>query len=227
MNKVSIVIPVYNNLTLTINCLNDVLKTYGVETEIIVVDDCSTQPVSKAISRMFPQVKVLKNETNLGFAQTVNRGIEESTGDLVCLLNNDITLPNTKWLKTMIDSMNKYDLDMTAPAGGRMDRGWNYLPGEAKKRGDKFQYLVGWCLLSKKEVFDKIGLMPTDFGRGFWEDVLFGFRARKAGLKMDITENTDVKHLYHATFKSEGFDISKEYEKKRKIFLDIIKRESL
>ena len=106
-----------------------------------------------------------------------------------------------------------------------MDRQWNYQPGEAKKRGDKFAYLVGWCLLVKREVFDKIGLMPEDFDKGFFEDVLFGYRAKKAGFKADITENTGVEHLYHTTFKAEGFDITKEYMTKRAKFLKIIKAE--
>jgi GT2 family glycosyltransferase len=225
MEKVSIVIPVYNQLSMTINCLNDVLKTYGVDKEIIVVDDGSREPISKAIPKLFPQVKLITNEENLGFAKTVNRGILSASHDLVCLLNNDIRLPSPLWLKTMTDSINANNLDMTAPAGGRMDGKWNYIPGEAKKRGDKFAYLVGWCLLVKRDVFEKIGLIPTDFGKGFFEDVLFGHRARKAKLKMDITEGTQVEHMYHTTFKKEGFNITEEYQNKRKIFLDIIKRE--
>ena len=115
--------------------------------------------------------------------------------------------------------------DLTAPAGGRMDDDWNYQPGEAKKRGDEFSYLVGWCLLVKREVFDKIGLMPENFGKGFFEDVLFSYRAKKAGFALGITEGTGVEHLYHATFKSIGVDINKQYSENRKIFLDIIKSE--
>lgn len=223
MKKVSVVIPVYNQMKVTIDCLRDLVKTYGVETEIIVVDDGSTEPISKAMPKLFPQVKVLTNEKNLGFARTVNRGIRESSHDLVCLLNNDIRLPDPKWLSTMVQSMDKFD--MTAPAGGRMDNNWNYQPGEAKTQADKFSYLVGWCLLVKRKVFDKIGLMPENFGRGFFEDVLFSHRAKGAGFKLGITENTGIQHLYHTTFKAEGFNLAEEYNKKRKIFLEIIRKE--
>lgn len=224
MKQVSIVIPVYDQIKITIDCLRDVIKTHGVETEIIVVDDGSTEPISRAIPKMFRNVKVLVNEKNMGFAKTVNKGITASKHDLVCLLNNDIRLPNPSWLKLMVDSMDEFD--MTAPAGGRMDAQWNYQPGEAKKRGDKFAYLVGWCLLVKRDVFDKVGLMPEDFGRGFFEDVLFSYRARKAGFKLGITEDTGVQHLYHTTFKAEGVNLAQEYKNKRSIFLDIIRKES-
>ena len=223
MNKVSIVIPVYNQLKMTIECLRDVIRTYGVETEIIVVDDGSKEPISRAIPKLFPDVKLLINEHNIGFAKTVNKGIRAASHDYICLLNNDIKLPNPGWLKTMMSSLGS--CDMTAPAGGRMDSKWNYLPGEAKRRGEDFSYLVGWCMLVKRSVFDSIGLIPEDFGRGFFEDVLFCYRAKQAGFKMDITENTGVQHLYHATFKAEGFNLAEEYAKKRKIFLDIIRKE--
>jgi len=220
--KVSIVIPIYNHLKMTIDCINDVIRTHGVDIEVIAIDDGSQEKVTMALSRVFPQIKVLTNETNLGFAKTVNKGIRAATGDYICLLNNDIRLPNPSWLKLMLESMNEFD--MTAPAGGRMDSQWNYQPGEAKRRGEKFQYLVGWCLLVKQEVFNTIGLIPEDFGLGFWEDVLFSYRAKKAGFKLGITEGTQVQHAYHATFKAEGFNLAEEYKNKRQIFLDIIKR---
>lgn len=224
MKKVSIVIPVYNQMKMTIECLRDVIRTYGVETEIIVVDDGSKEPISRAIPKMFPDVKLLINECNMGFAPTVNKGIRAASHDLICLLNNDIKLPNPGWLKTMVASMNEFDL--AAPAGGRMDNHWNYQPGEAKKRGDRFSYLPFWCILIKREVFDKIGLVPEDFFKGFFEDVLWGYRAKKAGFKAGITEGTGVQHLYHQTFKKEGYNLAEEYQVKRKIFLDILRKES-
>ena len=79
--------------------------------------------------------------------------------------------------------------------------------------------------LTEKEVFDKVGLLPENFGKGFFEDVLLCYRAKRAGFKLGITEGTEVKHLYHTTFKAEGYDITKEYLEKRKLFLDIIKKE--
>ena len=224
MKKVSIIIPIFNQLRMTIDCLRDVINTYGVETEIIVVDDGSKEPISKAIPKMFPQVKVLTNETNMGFAKTVNKGIKAASHDLICLLNNDTRLPKAGWLKTMVESMDEFDL--TAPAGGRMDKNWNYQPGEAKKRTDSFQFLPFWCILIKREVFDTVGLIPEDFSKALFEDVLFCYRAKKAGFKMCITEKTQVQHLYHVTLNAEGYNLTQEYQEKRKIFLDIIRKES-
>src|SRR5271157_4139119 len=165
MDKVSIVIPVYNQLQVTINCLNDLMKTYGVEYEIIVVDDGSKEPITKMIPKMFPSVKVITNEKNSGFAKTCNNGIRAAQYDLICLLNNDTRLPNPQWLKLMVDEL--ANVDLTAVAAGKMDKDWHYQAGEVKKKGEPFTYLAGWCLLVKKEVFDKIGLIPEQFGTGF------------------------------------------------------------
>lgn len=223
--KVSIVIPVFNQLTHTRNCLNDLLKTAHPIHEIVVVDDGSDkEPISKAISKLFPQVILLKNETNQGFARTVNKGIRAATGDYILLLNNDVRLKNTRWLNIMLENMERRGLDMVAPAGARMDESkWEYLPGEAKKETDKFSYLPFWCFLTKRAVFDNVGPIPEYFFPGFWEDCLWGIKARRIGLKAGIVENTEVQHAYHSTFKAEGYNLAKEYEEKRKIFLKKIK----
>jgi GT2 family glycosyltransferase len=221
MKNVSIIIPVYNQLSVTINCLQDLIKTSSVNMEIILVDDCSKEQISIIIPKLFPDVRIIRNNNNLGFAKTCNNGIKIATHDLICLLNNDVRLPDAMWLKKMTDTLEFCDI--TAPAGGRMDDEWNYIPGEATKKNEKFSYLVGWCLLAKKAVYDKIGLMPERYGKGFWEDVEWGYLAKKFGFKAEITENTGVKHLYHTTFKAEGFNLSEEYHAKRKIFLEAIK----
>jgi len=90
--------------------------------------------------------------------------------------------------------------------------------------------LVGVCTIQDcwsyipDQDYDEVGLIPEDFGKGFWEDVLFSYRSKQSGFKLGITEKTGVQHLYHATFKAEGFDLAKEYQNKREIFLDIIRK---
>lgn len=222
MKNVSIIIPVYNQLSMTMKCLQGIVGTAGVDLEIIVVDDGSNPPVKPDICRRFPQVRVMRNDINSGFAKTINRGIRAATHDFILLLNNDVIIKSPDWLVRMVDSLVNRQLHMTAPAGGRMDKNWNYLRGEAKKAEDNFTYLSGWCLLVRRQVFERIGLIPEDFGKGFFEDVLFSYRAKEAGFALGITEAPGIRHLYHATFKAEGYDLAKEYLAKRQIFLDII-----
>jgi GT2 family glycosyltransferase len=100
-----------------------------------------------------------------------------------------------------------------------------YMNKLSESNKEKFSYLVGWCLAFKKEVIDSIGYIPENFGMGFFDDVLFCYRAKKAGFKMGIVENTGVIHKYHQTFKAEGYNLAEEYKNKREIFLDILENE--
>lgn len=230
MQKVSIVIPVYNQLKVTMDCLGDLIGTHEIDMEIILVDDGSTEPISRIIPKVFPQVNVNTISKNQGFAKTVNFGIKKASNNLILLLNNDVRLPNPKWLRMMVDSLNENEWDLTSPAFGRLSLPhYEYLPGEAKTNKEivkgQFTYPVGWCLLVRKEVFSQIGLIPENFGLGFFDDVLFSYRAQKMGFKMGISEGVGVSHAYHTTFKSRGIDLMQEYKKKREIFLKIIKEE--
>jgi GT2 family glycosyltransferase len=216
---ISVVIPAYNNGALTINCLNDVLKTYGVEHEVLLIDDGSTELMYKALPRLYPSVKVLRNDVNSGFIKSVNRGIQESKGDVVLLLNNDVRIADPKWLTKLVDGMNGRALDMASVAGARTTKDWHYIPGEVYKAKDDFTYLVGWCLAVKRKVFDKVGLLDEDFGFGFWDDVLLSYRAKQAGFKLGIVEGIGIKHLYHSTFKSSGINVQTQYTKNRDVFL--------
>ena len=57
--------------------------------EVILVDNGSTDGTSDFIKRYYPWIKRVRNEKNLGFSSRVNRGVEETSGDIVILLNTD------------------------------------------------------------------------------------------------------------------------------------------
>lgn len=244
MSKVSIVIPTYNGLDLVISCVDSIIRytpMSDIKYEIIIADDGSTDRTSRVVGIKYKNspLRVVRSEENRGFAKTVNMGIKEAKHDLILLLNNDVTIEKIDWLKILVDAMEGYD--MAAPAAGKMSKTWEYEPGEATnntqvregaKRYKRFYYPVGWCLMVRRNVFDTIGLIPEDFGKGFFDDVLFGKRASDAGMKWQIAEGMkyDMKvkgerrlhHQYHATFKREGYSLGLEYSNKRKIFLKII-----
>lgn len=222
MKPISIVVPIFNNVQATLHCLDDVFLNCGPNVEVIAVDDGSPEPISKIVSKCYPSAKLLTNSENLGFAKSVNRGIQAASHDLICLLNNDIRITNAGWLRKLEASMDTYDL--TGPAGGVMNSKWHYQ-GEVTSRGKPFTYLTFWCCLIKREVFDAIGLVPEEMGVGFFEDVLFCHRAKKHGFTLGITEDIGIIHEYHSTFKKEGYDLSNLYQEKRRVFLSLIGRE--
>jgi len=89
----SIIIPVYNQHKMTQECLKSIYNNTKEGTyEIIIVDNGSNPPlVPTGITTepYYPNCKIFRNITNLGFPVAINQGINESKGDIIIILNND------------------------------------------------------------------------------------------------------------------------------------------
>ena len=93
--KISIIIPVYNQLLYTMNCLFSLIEECNKhEVEIVVINDNSTDDTDLFLNRV-RGIKIVNNESNLGFLKNINKGLRVVNGDFALLLNNDvILLPN-------------------------------------------------------------------------------------------------------------------------------------
>lgn len=86
----SVIIVNYNVQFFLENCLNSVYRSRGVESiEVIVVDNNSVDDSCKMIKKHFPKVKLIENQTNVGFSKANNQAIKVAKGDFVLLLNPD------------------------------------------------------------------------------------------------------------------------------------------
>lgn len=86
----SIVIVSYNTCVMTCECIESILdRTTGVDFEIIVIDNNSTDSSAKIISQRFPSVLLIHNKANYGFSYANNQGIRIASGDFIFLLNSD------------------------------------------------------------------------------------------------------------------------------------------
>jgi len=90
----SIIIVTWNGKRYALECLTSLcqLDTRS-SMEIIVVDNASTDGTPEAIRQQFPDVRLVGNKDNLGFAKANNIGIELSRGSYVCLVNSDVVVP--------------------------------------------------------------------------------------------------------------------------------------
>ncbi len=91
--ELSIILINYNTSAFTIKCIRSIYKfTQKLRFEIILVDNASTEIEPTSFTDLFPDVKLIQNSTNEGFARGNNRGIQQATGDVILLLNNDTEL---------------------------------------------------------------------------------------------------------------------------------------
>ena len=87
----SIIIVNWNTRQLLLDCIRSLLaETRKSRMEIIVVDNDSADGSCEAVEAQYPQVKIIRNPENLGFAKANNIGMQSGTGRYVCLVNSDI-----------------------------------------------------------------------------------------------------------------------------------------
>ena len=115
---VSIIIPLFNNLHYTRACINSIVKnTLYPNYQLILVDNNSTDGTDiylKELKSTLPNLKIITNSENLGFAKANNQGAKVSDGKYLLCLNND-TFVTTGWLKNLVELV---ELDGDLVGGG-------------------------------------------------------------------------------------------------------------
>lgn len=117
MLKVSIIIPVYNVAPYIERCLLSVLNQSYTNIEIILIDDCSTDTSSEIAKQIIDshingnKAIIKYHETNKGLSAARNRGIIESTGDYLYLLDSDDSITE-ECIELLVNSVMKYNSDI-------------------------------------------------------------------------------------------------------------------
>jgi len=89
----TVVIPNYNTRELLRNCLDSVYRyTEGISFEVICVDGNSPDGSADMVAKEFPEVTLIRNESNESYARSVNKGIRMARGRYACLLDSDTLL---------------------------------------------------------------------------------------------------------------------------------------
>lgn len=98
---VSIILVNYNGRKYLSECLTSLMNQLYRNFDIILVDNKSSDDSLEFVGDNFPDVKIIKNENNIGFAYACNIGIRASEGSLICLLNQDV-IADKEWLSTLV-----------------------------------------------------------------------------------------------------------------------------
>lgn len=210
----SVVIPNWNGKRFLAGCLDSLLAQSYKHLEVIVVDNGSKDGSVEFLQEKYPQVRLITYAQNTGFSVAVNRGIQESYGEFVALLNND-TIVDVNWLAELVKALLEHpevgsvgckmlaydDATMLDGAGDGYRRGG--LPGRIGHREkdtgrfDVPRYILGACggaVLYRHDLFDDIGYLDEDYF-AYLEDVDFGLRAQSAGYKCFYVPTAIVYHL--------------------------------
>jgi len=200
MNRLlSIIIPVMNNYIYTYYVLFNFKNLDSNKYEIIIVDNGSNDGTQNKIIELandFTNLKYIRNDTNLGFGFACNQGYSAASSQAIMFLNNDIKILNKSytWLDTLTnDVLTADEPALFGPTGGLVDPKNSYsFVYETNNPKDKINYMSGWCLTAKKEVWDMLVLNdqqgPFDAKTFFvyYEDTDCSLRAQKLNIKFVI-----------------------------------------
>jgi GT2 family glycosyltransferase len=218
--SISVVIPSWNRRDLLSRCLESLRHQECTDFETIVVDNGSTDGSVELVRRHFPDVILLCQSTNLGFAGAVNEGIRASRGRYVALLNND-AVPDPGWLLALRKRIERSDrigavsakVVRREPSGvvtfdstGDFLHVWGLPTPRGRGLVDKGEYdepeevfaACGAAAMYRKSMFDEIGLFDPQFF-AYYEDVDVSFRAQLAGYRVWYEPGAVVHHEISAT----------------------------
>ncbi len=232
VDRITVVVPVYRGADDARRCIDSVLRHAGHEAafELLIVDDASPDPdVVSYLARLEHEpasvpITLLRNDANVGFVASVNRGLRHARGDVV-VLNAD-TVVTEGWLERLAAAASRPEVATVTPLTNfgsictlpRSIIDAFGLEGESPKIDECAAFVaeqslqllpevitgVGFCMYITRRALDLCG--PFDevaFGHGYGEEVDFCLKATRMGLRHVVEDSTFVYHRGGGSFGSE------------------------
>lgn len=219
--KISIIILSFNNYEETTGkCLHVLAEDPDFEKwDVIVVDNASEQITRKKLNEarlQFPHVRFILNEQNVGFSAGNNIGIKQSMGEVIILLNSD-AFPSPGMMRKLAEHFNHdAGLGMIGPvtnAAGNEQCIYTNTRNYEEIREEGLRYALSggreilsayrldfFCVAIPKIIFEKVGHLDEEFGRGYYEDFDYSLRVKEAGFKLGVAEDVFVYHRGSTSF---------------------------
>lgn len=229
---VDILIPVYNGYDLLVKMMGGLLRNTEARHNIIICNDSSTdERVDQFLQEMLLEnkgrnIRVLKNQRNLGFIKTINLLAEEAENHFV-ILNTDTEVPRD-WLNRLIwpilqnpekiASTTPYTNSGTICSFPRYMEDNELMQGcdvqcvdEVFKHVNSSSYIeiptgVGFCMAFNSQVVKRIGMFDELYGRGYGEENDWCMRAFNEGFVNIHVPNLFVYHKHGGSFSSKEKD---------------------
>ena len=219
--RVSVVILNWNGKLFLENFLPDVIRTSRGIADIVVADNDSTDASVSFLRQHFPEIKIILNKSNLGFASGYNTALREVKSDYYVLLNSDVEVTDN-WLLPVIELMDKNQriaacqpkirsyhqkekFEYAGAAGGFIDKyGYPFCRGRifTSIEKDEHQYddakeifwATGACLFVRSSVFHQLGGFDEEFF-AHMEEIDLCWRMNSAGYQIMYCPSSTVFHI--------------------------------
>ena len=229
--RVSVIIPVYNQLDFTLGCLQSIVEHKSTcSFEIIVADDCSTDDTGDVIPPI-SGIRYIRNPENLGFIRSCNHASEHARGEFVFFLNND-TQVTAGWLDSLaavfdqhwdagiVGSRLLFPDGKLQEAGGIVwddASGWNFGRLDDPEKPEfnylkEVDYVSGAALMIRRSLLTTLGRFDERFVPAYYEDTDLAFAVRDAGYKVFMQPRSNIVHFEGVTNGTETGSGIKRYQ---------------
>lgn len=237
--EVSIIIPVYNQIRYTLNCLYTLEQfDKNIPKEIIIINDNSSDNTLQYLNNI-AGITVINNSENLGFLRNVNKGIMAATGKYVYLLNNDVEVQE-KYLSSLLSVFETKEnvgavgskmvfADNTLQEAGCLifkDAAIVHLGRHDALDASKFNYLrkVDYCsgcslLFGRKDVNGKLNLLDEAFLPAYYEETDLCQRIKyEQNLDIYYQPKSEIIHFENISYTGKDNDKEVLLQKNREVF---------
>jgi GT2 family glycosyltransferase len=232
---VYVIILNWNRCADTLECLESITRQRYPNYQVVVVDNGSQDDSVETIQKQYPQVFIIANSRNLGFATGNNQGIQyslEAGADYLLLINND-TVSDRGLLDELVDASQSDDkvgiagskiLYYNDPerlwsAGCKIDysetisrhRGYRKLDRGRYDLAEEVEAVSGCAMLLKRIAIEKTGLLDEAFSPVYYEDLDMCVRVRKHGFKVVFVPSARIWHKVSSSSGGEYNPIARYY----------------
>lgn len=228
---ISVIVPVFNQKEVTLECIDSVLSARVEQNfRLIVIDDASTDESMERALALFdrnPRVQRVRNLKNLGFTRTANRGMALARDDSHPLLLNSDTIVYDHWLDGLFECLlSRPKVGTVTPLTNQRGCHISCYPHPRWQDADfpelddralaELAYRkcrdacvdvhtgVGFCMLINRAAINSVGLFDSvNFPRGYGEESDFCYRTRGVGWRHLVCGGTFVTHLHAQSFGDE------------------------
>jgi len=236
----SIVVVLNNDHERTKECIQSIEKFTANLHEVVLVTCISKANLVKGIRNLIKgkqNYKLIEGDKNAAETRRRNQGIEASSGEYILLLNNDV-LVTEGWLSGMLECINSApDIGIVGPMTNNISgiqkvpevpyNSTEYLDEFARGFRERNKYrhiparrIVGFCMLFRRELVDKIGLLDEHFGSGNYEDDDFCLRAALSGYRNLIAGDVFIHRYGSRSFIGNKIDYNAAMIQSKKLFTE-------
>jgi GT2 family glycosyltransferase len=217
---VAIMVINYNGLRWLSRCLSTVQNTEYPNFKVYLIDNASVDGSVEYVREKYPSVKIIRNLSNVGFAEAYNKVISQIEAEYVVLLNNDTEVLNPRWLSHLVRVANEEpkvaavatkmvsmeDHRLLESVGGMGIPYWRGFVDIGREEVDMDQYpdgfepfaFCGGAALIRKSAFIDAGGFDEKFFL-YFEDPDLSWRLRLLGWKVRYASEAKVAHYLGGT----------------------------